>query len=33
MLVYTNMVTDTVIGDVTARVLAVLQLPAKNSNA
>ena len=33
MLVYTDMVTDTVIGDVTAPLLAVLPLPAKNSPA
>ena len=33
MLVYTNMVTDTVIGDVTAPLLAVLPLSAKNSPA
>ena len=33
MLVYTDMVTDTVIGDVTAPLLAVLPLPAKNSFA
>ena len=33
MLVYTDMVTDTVIGDVTAPLLSVLPLPAKNSPA
>ena len=33
MLVYTDMVTDTVIGDVTAPLLAVLPLPAENSPA
>ena len=33
MLVYTDMVTDTVIGDVTAPLLAVLPLPTKNSPA
>ena len=33
MLVYTYMVTDTVIGDVTASLLTVLPLPAKNSPA
>ena len=33
MLVYTDMVTDTVIGDVTDPLLAVLPLPAKNSPA
>ena len=31
MFVYTKMVTDTVMGDVTALLLAVLPLPAKNS--
>ena len=33
MLVYTDMVTDTVIGNVTAPLLTVLPLPAKNSPA
>ena len=33
MLVYTDMVIDRVIGDVTAPLLAVLPLPAKNSPA
>ena len=33
ILVYTDMVTDTVIGDVTAPLIAVLPLPAKNSPA
>ena len=33
MLVYTDMVTDTVIGDVTAPLIAVLPLPAKSSPA
>ena len=33
MLVYTDMVGDTVIGNVTALLLAVLPLPAKNSPA
>ena len=33
MLVYTDMVTDTVIGDVTGPLLAVLPLPAKNTHA
>ena len=33
MLVYTDMVTDTVIGDVTALLLAVVPLLAKNSPA
>ena len=33
MLDYMDMITDTVIGDVTAPLLAVLPLPAKNSPA
>ena len=33
MLVYTDMVTDTVIGEVTAPLLAILPLPAKNISA